>query len=77
MAALACDGAYLYLWNGARGVLEKIGTGRQGTITGKVYLQNTDVLRVVRLLAPGADDGAATADAEGVGMDESDQPEDG
>lgn len=57
-AAVACDGAYLYIWDAARAALEKVGTGRRGTVAGKVYLRNADVLRVVKLLAPGASEPA-------------------
>jgi hypothetical protein len=53
-------------------VLSKVGTGRQGTAAGKVYLHNADVLRVVKLLAPGA-----AVVGEGDGMDQDDDGQDG
>eukprot|EP00045_Choanoeca_perplexa_P018473 m.292787 g.292787 ORF g.292787 m.292787 type:complete len:4258 (-) comp17829_c0_seq1:6294-19067(-) len=40
--SIASDGCYIYIADNEQGLFAKVGTGRQGTIDGHVYAQNSD-----------------------------------
>ena len=46
-SSMATDGIYLYVWQSASQVLEKIGTGAEGSTRGKIYQSNTNLLETI------------------------------
>lgn len=44
---MACDATHLYVWRGHCRVLEKVGSGLQGTVSGTVYERCEDIFKAI------------------------------
>jgi hypothetical protein len=50
-AAITTDGTHLYVWNSEAQALEKIGTGLEGTIAGKIYERHGGLISAIKAAA--------------------------